>query len=75
MMAYDPADLRRHIYFEKSLREFVAIAYYELPEKRLVMAIKRHKSKSMAVQLAMRAAKERTLAGECEESRSWPTGE
>lgn len=66
-MSHNPVDLRRHVYFEKSLREFVAIAYYELPEKLLVMAIKRHKQKSMAVQMAMRAAKDRTLAGEFEE--------
>ena len=63
-MTRSPSDLRRHVYFEKLLREFVAIAYYELPTTRLVMAVKRHKQKSMAVQMAMRAAKERTLAGE-----------
>ena len=65
-MIHNPSDLRRHVYFEKLFREFIAIAYYELPETRLVMAVKRHKQKSMAVQMAMRAAKERTLAGEFE---------
>lgn len=66
-MIHNPSDLRRRVYFEKSLREFVAIAYFDLPEKLLVMAIKRHKHKSMAVNMAMKAAKERTLAGEFEE--------
>lgn len=63
-MAHNPVDLRQQVYFEKALREFIAIAYYELPTSRLVMAIKRHKHKAMAVRLAMRATKERTLAGE-----------
>lgn len=68
----NPKDLRRHIYFNKAMQVFIVAAYFELPEKRLVMAIKTHKQKSMAVNLAMKAAKERTLAGEFQEVKRRP---
>lgn len=66
MSKYNPQDLRRHIFFEKNSREYIVSAYYDLPETILVMAVKRHKSKSMAVSLAMRAARWRTMAGDFE---------
>lgn len=67
-MKYDPNDLKRHAYFDKQMRVFVAAAYFELTDKRLVMAVKTHKHKAMAIRLAMTAGRERTLAGEANES-------
>lgn len=62
-MALTTRDIRRHVYFDKDMREHVCIAYLELPAVRYVLSVYKNKHRALAVSNAMNVAIYRFTCG------------